>query len=82
MVKYTYFFNVDAFVIARRRQKMTIKKVAAKVGVSTTTMSKYENGHVTMPTGIIEKLLSLYQLKPADIFVTGVVGDLTDVANA
>lgn len=52
----------------RLKQSFTQKQVASILGVSRQSYSKYENGSVTPPLEIIEKLASLYGVEPAAFF--------------
>lgn len=52
---------------ARRNRRLTLKQVADSVGISDSTMWKYENGQLPLTVDRLFQLLKLYRYSITDI---------------
>ncbi|MBR4383594.1 MAG: helix-turn-helix transcriptional regulator, partial [Selenomonadaceae bacterium] len=51
---------------ARRNRRLTLKQVADSVGISDSTMWKYENGQLPLTVERLLQILNLYRCSIAD----------------
>ena len=56
---------------ARRNRHLTLKQVADAVGISNSTMWKYENGQLPLTVDRLFQLLKLYRCSITDVIETG-----------
>lgn len=54
---------------ARRKRRLTLRKAADSVGISNSTMWKYENGQLPLTVERLFKLLNLYRCSIVDVIV-------------
>lgn len=54
---------------ARRNRRLTLKQVADSVGISDSTMWKYENGQLPLTVDRLFQLLNLYRCSIVDVIV-------------
>lgn len=54
---------------ARRKRRLTLRKAADAVGISNSTMWKYENGQLSLTVERLFKLLNLYRCSIVDVIV-------------
>lgn len=54
---------------ARRNRRLTLKQVADSVGISDSTMWKYENGQLPLTVERLFQLLNLYRCSITDVIV-------------
>lgn len=54
---------------ARRNRRLTLKQVADSVGISNSTMWKYENGQLPLTVDRLFQLLNLYRCSIVDVIV-------------
>lgn len=52
---------------ARRNRRLTLKQVADSVGISDSTMWKYENGQLPLTVDRLFQLLKLYRCSIVDV---------------
>lgn len=52
---------------ARRNHRLTLQEVADYLGISESTMWKYENGKLPLTTERLFKILSLYKCSVTDV---------------
>ncbi len=52
---------------ARRNRRLTLKQVADSVGISDSTMWKYENGQLPLTVDRLFQLLKLYRCSITDV---------------
>ena len=52
---------------ARRNRRLTLKQVADSVGISDSTMWKYENGQLPLTVDLLFQLLKLYRCSITDV---------------
>lgn len=52
---------------ARRNRRLTLQEVADHIGISESTMWKYENGRLPLTTDRLFEILSLYKCSVTDI---------------
>ena len=53
----------------RRNRRLTLKQVADSVGISDSTMWKYENGQLPLTVDRLFQLLNLYRCSIVDVIV-------------
>lgn len=54
---------------ARRNRRLTLHQVADSVGISDSTMWKYENGQLPLTVERLLQILNLYRCSIADVIV-------------
>lgn len=54
---------------ARRNRRLTLHQVAVAVGISNSTMWKYENGQLPLTVDRLFQLLNLYRCSIVDVIV-------------
>ena len=52
---------------ARRNRRLTLRQVADCIGISESTMWKYENGKLSLTTDRLFQLLKLYNCSVTDV---------------
>ncbi len=54
---------------ARRNRRLTLQEVADSIGITESTMWKYENGKLPLTVGRLMELLKLYRCPVTDVLV-------------
>lgn len=58
--------SIERFVKMRKERGLSIAEVARALGISRSTMYRYESGDITnMPSATLKKLASLYKTTPS-----------------
>lgn len=64
-----YFFNRGGLRLARKNKRMSLTEAAAKLGISASTLSRWEDGETPITVENLFYILGVYGASLSDVFV-------------